>query len=82
MEERRDPEAPVLGLAGVPNRDDRVLTPAVVRNRLRELQALCDDEKEALLFVSGLPSQTLTLLRSCRCSRGPHHSDPGIHIAA
>ena len=49
----RDSEAPPLGLAGVPSRDDRALTPAEVRNRLRELQALCDAENEALLFVSG-----------------------------
>ncbi|KAJ1477950.1 hypothetical protein T484DRAFT_1819246 [Baffinella frigidus] len=45
---------PPLGLDGVPSRDDRALTPAEVRNRLRELQALCDGEKEALLFVSGV----------------------------
>eukprot|EP00961_Rhodomonas_salina_P117837 1586023-Rhodomonas_salina.1 len=49
-------ERGALGLTAAPRRHEPVLSPAVIRNRLRELQALCTDV-EAMLFVSGVDGQ-------------------------
>jgi hypothetical protein len=45
--------APGIGLANVPRKSDSHPSPARVQNRLRELQALCTTDCEALLFVAG-----------------------------
>ena len=49
-------ERSALGLAAAPRRHEPVLAPALIRNRLRELQALCTDV-DALLFVAGVDGQ-------------------------
>jgi hypothetical protein len=45
--------APGIGLANVPRKSDSHPSPARVQNRLKELQALCTSDCEALLFVAG-----------------------------
>lgn len=42
-----------IGLASAPRKSEIPPTSARVQNRLRELQALCSADCEALLFVAG-----------------------------
>jgi len=53
--------APGIGLACAPRRSDAPPSSARVQNRLRELQALCSPDCEALLFVAGTVSAGVLL---------------------
>ena len=46
-------EKPGVGLNSAPRKSETQPSPARVQNRLRELQALCTPDCEALLFVAG-----------------------------
>lgn len=59
--------AAAFGLACAPRKNEALPAPARVQNRLRELQALCTPECEALLFVAGASP---SFILRCRTATG------------